>query len=117
MKYPDKGKPSERVGRKATGLSPEDTDTVAGLPGDAEACFTLFPTGSDCISPAHKETEVQGDAATTCPNHQVCFAHVQPAERGRVQPHMTSPRALAGSGMMFADALAFWPLNLPCLPG
>jgi len=28
-----KGKPSERLGRKATGLSPLDKDIVAGFPG------------------------------------------------------------------------------------
>ena len=28
-----KGKPSERMGRKASGLSPLDTDKVAGLLG------------------------------------------------------------------------------------
>ena len=30
----DKGKPPERVGRKATGLKPEYETTVAGLPGE-----------------------------------------------------------------------------------
>jgi hypothetical protein len=29
----EKGKPSKRMGRKATGLSPGEWDRVAGLPG------------------------------------------------------------------------------------
>jgi hypothetical protein len=39
---PDKGKPSEKMGRKATGLSPEySQDMVAGSPGEHSASFKL----------------------------------------------------------------------------
>jgi hypothetical protein len=41
------------MGRKATGLSPQDTDRVAGLPGDAAVCFTISSTSSDCASLRH----------------------------------------------------------------
>ena len=36
-----KGKPSERLGRKTTGLSPGQTDKVAGLPGKKKPALCL----------------------------------------------------------------------------
>jgi hypothetical protein len=57
----DKGKPVERRGRKATGLSPQRADMVAGPPKAHSMGRSLQPSSAadrgHCFAPAHAVTE------------------------------------------------------------
>jgi hypothetical protein len=47
----ENGKPSERVGRKATGLNPVTGDTAAGLPGHDLLSYCMSLSQFTCPSP------------------------------------------------------------------
>jgi hypothetical protein len=59
----DKGKPPERVGRKATGLSRAQADMVAGLPGKRSTFGSVLvvfrPNGSERCDNENKRIRAQ----------------------------------------------------------